>query len=360
MIMMGASPDVEGYVGDFAEAFPFAAAAIHGTGENDPPANCNSLVTAFQTPARLADLRANFPDLVDADGNPLNVLKGQYSLVNGPDGLNAVGLPTHLANFSNATDGALVTLQLETTQTATTVGTVPYTDSWHEPSLFSSNTPGVFLNGADAPVTAVIATSGTTADNVSSALARTQVINEWSRRTNAAAGWVTSTDWVITFPTKNFYVDNDITNPFAGRNGLRGNAVTADASPAPFTQMFVNSAVSPTLRNGQSCDQIQFAIRDREEDLSTGAGFSPGSVARLCYEANVLTFEEDDLLNSPAPLNGSINNYPAGYLYGWLNVALPTALPVVGFSIITRDDANALLSEAGLTDHSYVRPAAGG
>jgi len=369
MIMMGASADVATYNGPggtgptgFAKEFPYAAAAIHGA--DGKPADCNLLVSAFQTPTLLTTLQDTFPNMLGgawADARPLNILKGQYSLVNGPKGLNAVGLPTALANFrnvNNAANASLVTLQLETTEVVGgAVGSVPYASSWHEPSLFSSNTPGVYLTGFGAvPIVGPIATGGT-AQNVSNALARSTVLNEWSRRTNAAEGWVTSTDWVVTFPTKNFYVDNQNSNPFAGRNGWRRNAAVAPAvaSPAPFSQMFTNSAVSPAVLNGKSCDSIRFEIRNREEDLSTGAGFSPGASAQFCYEANVLTFEQTNLLNSQAPLNGSINNYPSDYLYGWLNVTLPTALPVVGFSIITRDDDSALLSEAGLTDHSYTR-----
>lgn len=412
MIMMGATPVVAGYNSatdlgtvagrSFAQNYPLASGAIHSAG--NAPTGCAALVAAFQSPAQLQETAANlaaapvpgnvfseFRFLEDANALPLNILKGQYSLVNGEQGLNAVGLPTALANFHVGTAAELMALQLEATG-ATEVNTafpsaatVPYNRSWHEPSLFSSNLPGAYsstsaagsaLNIGIITVSAannVADLNAADADNVSSALARSNIINEWSRRANPAAGWVTSTDWVVTFPTKHFYADFDATgnaagppittaNPFAGRNAWRGNipAFGTAGISAPFSNFFVNVNPSPasTARNGQSCDTVSFTIRDREEQAVVNGGFSPGAVARFCYEANTLTFNGDGVLGSPAALNGSINS---SYLYGWLNVGLPnpttTGLPVVGFSITTRSDqTSGLLSEAGLTDHSYTRP----
>lgn len=187
----------------------------------------------------------------------------------------------------------------------------------------------------------------------------TNVINEWSNRTNAAAGWVTATDWVLTFPTKGMYVDNDFSNQYAGRNQGRGNSgstATTAVGSSPFAAFFVNSAPGPTVtKNGLSCDPMSFTLRNREEQSSQGAGFSPGGTAQLCYETNVLTFNSGLILNSP--IAASIN-YPEAFTFGWLNIAMggTTGLPVVGFSITSRDDSAGLLSEAGLVNHSYVPP----
>jgi hypothetical protein len=274
-----------------------------------------------------------------------------------------------LQNFRNT--GAM-TLQLDS------VGAVAFNDSWHEPSLYSATDAGWQFRPAPTatdPWTLAFTFNG--GNGVTGALMRTNVINEWSRRSNPAAGWVTATDWVLTFPTKNFSVDNDPGNRYAGRNTGRGNAVCAapglgclgspgPASPFPFTQTFVDTSVSPAVRRGSSCDAISLTLRDREERASAGLGFSPGASPQLCYEANVLTFNQGLILNSP--IAASVN-YTDPFLFGWMNIGLTAmgddgspltqnlGLPVVGFAITSRDDsATALLSEAALYDHSYISP----
>ncbi|MFO1421969.1 MAG: hypothetical protein U1F59_13725, partial [Candidatus Competibacteraceae bacterium] len=373
MIMMGASP------GTPAAVYPLAAGAIHSAATG-APAGCAALVTAFQNPAALGSygpcptgtsnvagvsntLRGEFcnyatypPSVAAPAPLPLQPLKGTYALVNGAKGFNAVGLPVALQNFRNT--GAM-TLQLDS------VGAVAFNDSWHEPSLFSAAGAGFqFLptpSATDPGTLQIFINSG---NGVTGALMHTNVINEWSRRSNPAAGWVTATDWVLTFPTKNLFVDNDPGNRYAGRNTGRGNAVTSGpADPLPFTQTFVDTSVSPAVRRGSSCDAISLTLRDREERASAGLGFSPGASPQLCYEANVLTFNQGLILNSP--LAGSVN-YTDPFLFGWMNIGLTAmaggsplstnvGLPVVGFAITSRDDsATALLSEAALYDHSYV------
>jgi hypothetical protein len=258
-----------------------------------------------------------------------------------------------------------MTLQLDS------VGAVTFNNSWHEPSLNSATSPGFqFIPAVTATDPGIISGGGSGASAVSAALTHTNVINEWSRRSNPAAGWVTATDWVLTFPTKNFFVDNDPGNRYAGRNTGRGNATASPgpAFPDPFTQMFVDTSVNPAVRRGSSCDAISLTLRDREERSSAGLGFSPGASPQLCYEANVLTFNQGLILNSP--LAASVN-YTDPFLYGWMNIGLNSVvngtatttnsgLPVVGFAITSRDDsATALLSEAALYDHSYVSPPVG-
>ena len=395
MIMMGAAPVAGAATPD---PFPLARGAIHVNGASPP--GCAALVAAFQDPAKLGtDDAAAYPCTSTTSGTPgtlrgefcnyvayypagstgalpLAPLKGTFALVNGAQGFNAVGLPTHLANFR---DYPWVTLQLPPG------GSVPFLDSWHEPSLAAANTPGVFLDPIDFRRRRIFAGG---ARAVSFALEKTNVINEWSRRTNAAAGWVTATDWVITFPTKNFFVDNDPANQYAARNTGRGNAVCAapgtgcvnspgPAGTGPFTETFVDTSVDPAVRRGASCDPLIFTLLNREEQASQGAGFSPGGTPQLCYETNVLTFNQSStstsagaasilnsagavgILNSP---NAVSINYPENFSFGWMNVGFVNrarvlrGLPAVGFAITSRDDQSGLLSEAGLVDHSYIRP----
>ena len=372
MIMMGASP------GTPSALYPLASGAIHVNGA--APAGCAALVSAFQNPAVLGSygacptgtsavagvsgtLRGEFCNYATSDTAatlPLQPLKGTYALVNGARGFNAVGLPVALQNFRNT--GAM-TLQLDS------VGAVAFNDSWHEPSLNSATSTGFqFVPTPGATDPGIISGSGTSgAREVSFALSHTNVINEWTRRSNPAAGWVTATDWVLTFPTKNFSVDHDPGNRYAGRNAGRGNNVTSGPNPGPFFQMFVDTTASPALRRGSSCDSIRLTLRDREERTSQGLGFSPGASPQLCYETNVLTFNQGLILNSP--IAGSVN-YSDPFLFGWMNIGFTSftnggadstnlGLPVVGFAITSRDDSvTSLLSEAALYDHSYVSLAA--
>ncbi|MDG4550851.1 MAG: hypothetical protein P9G45_10625 [Candidatus Contendobacter sp.] len=372
MIMMGASP------GTPSAVFPLAAGAIHGSTTGTPP-GCAALVSAFQNPALLGSygacptgtsavsgvsgtLRGEFCNYATSDTAatlPLQPLKGTYALVNGAKGFNAVGLPVALQNFR---DTGAMTLQLDS------VGAVAFNDSWHEPSLSSATSNGFqFIPTPTATDPGIYNYGGLGATAVSDALAHTNVINEWSRRSNPAAGWVTATDWVLTFPTKNFFVDNDPNNRYAGRNTGRGNAalLPGAAFAAPFAEMFVDTTVNPAIRRGKSCDSISLTLRDREERTSAGLGFSPGASPQLCYEANVLTFNQGLLLNSPIAASVNFND---PFLYGWMSVGLtlieqggPSAvnygLPVVGFAITSRDDSTtSLLSEAALYDHSYISP----
>ena len=375
MIMMGASP------GTPAAVYPLASGAIHVAGAR--PAGCAALVSAFQNSSVLGTpgacptgtvavpnvsgtLRGEFCNYSSVTSGTvttvLNPLKGSFSLVNGGEGFNAVGLPTALQNFRNST---AMTLQLAPTSlaagTVTTAGnaTIAFVDSWHEPSMNSVNASvGMQLVPSAAAANTPLSGAALAVNAVSDALMHTNIINEWSNRTNAAAGWVTATDWVITFPTKGFYVDYDANNQYAGRNQGRGNAALGlqTVVTTPFATPFVNSGVSPTGKYGQSCDPMSFTLRNREEQSSQGAGFSPGGTAQLCYETNVLTFNSGLILNSP--IAASIN-YPEAYTFGWLNVAMggTVGLPAVGFSITSRDDSAGLLSEAGLVNHSYVPPA---
>ena len=360
MIMMGAANVVTPAANP--DATPLARGATH---VNGVPTNCQPLIDAFADSANLPALRLEFvnyatnPISTPVANRPLNPLKGTFALVNGTKGFNAVGLPVHLANFAAPAGGAFVTSMQPQSDT---VGN-NFADSYNEPSLFAAALPSQYLSSAGG-LLAGLNDGNATAVAVTGALEASNVLNEWSRRTNAAAGWVTATDWVITFPTKNFYVDNDPRNEFAGRNTGRGNAIAAPGLVAndliPFSESFVDTAANPVVRRGQSCDSVSYSLRNREEQRSRSNLFSPSGKAQLCYEANVLTFNQGLILNSP--IAQSIN-YPEDFTFGWLDVrfsgtnAANRGLPAVGFGITTRDDgSSALLSEAGLYDHSIVRP----
>lgn len=361
--------------------------------EHDPvtgtPPGCAALAAAFSndpatfvTPLGIGGVfgyPTAIPALPDTTANPL---KGAYTLVNSALGWSAGGTPVALANFftpgGNGAGPNLMSMMLAP-------GAVPtYSLSSQEPSLNAGNTAGTVLNSqTSAPVVAALNPSG--AENVGFVINSSLVINDWSRRTDPA-GWTTDTDWVLTYPTKKFYVDNQWGNPFAGRAAGRNTApltlpaipgaapnvnATGTGAPTPFASYFTNQGAA-TSRLGNACDSpVNYSIFNREEK-SSPANFSPNVSAPFCFETNVLTFDNSNILrseNNAFPLRqySSINGLPGEA--GWLqlgftsagaltapNVVVPTGRPVVGFQITVRNaPTNTQLNEAMIFEHSYSR-----
>lgn len=160
------------------------------------------------------------------------------------------------------------------------------------------------LQLAQPPVSQVLAFSNVytsswtfgTADPVSAVLMHSNVMNEFV----LDAGTKSGTDWVVTFPTKRYYV-----------NVGTGNA------PKLFQRNF--------NKTDGSCDDVSLNIYDREErTTSTPVGFSPPPPTQtnsICWEANVVTFNNSNVL-------GSVNvaNVPTTFQDGWLNIGFPTGI----------------------------------
>jgi hypothetical protein len=129
-----------------------------------------------------------------------------------------------------------------------------------------------------------------TADPVSAVLMHDNVLNEYVLDSGTKSG----TDWVVTFPTKRFYV-----------NVGTGNA------PKLFQRNF-NTSVG-------SCDDVSLNIYDREEQTTTTpTTFSPpppSGINQLCWEANVITFNNSNVLASVDTANISTTNQD-----GWLQL----------------------------------------
>jgi hypothetical protein len=135
------------------------------------------------------------------------------------------------------------------------------------------------------------------ADTVSAVLMHDSVVNEFVLDTVTASG----TDWVVTFPTKRFYL----------------NAGTGPA--LKLFQRNFNNAIG-------ACDDVTINIYNREETTTTSPGtFSPPPPTltnSICWEANIITFNNSNVLGSTntANINTSFQN-------GWLHLgfAAPTA-----------------------------------
>ena len=129
------------------------------------------------------------------------------------------------------------------------------------------------------------------ADTVSAALMHDSVLNEFVLDNVTASG----TDWVVTFPTKRFYV-------------LPGTG--------PALKLFQRNFNN----NAGSCDDVILNIYNREEETtSTPTTFSPPPPTltnSICWEANVITFNNSNIFGSQnsANLNTSFQN-------GWLHLS---------------------------------------
>ena len=160
------------------------------------------------------------------------------------------------------------------------------------------------LQKAQPPVSQVLANGAVytsswasgTADPVSAVLMHSNVMNEFV----LDAGTKSGTDWLVTFPTKRYYV----------------NAGTGLA-PKLFQRNF--------NKTDGSCDDVSLNIYDREErTTNTPIGFSPPPPTvgnSICWEANVVTFNNSNVL-------GSVNvaNIPTTFQDGWLNMGFPTGI----------------------------------
>lgn len=229
------------------------------------------------------------------------------------------------------------------------------------PSL-SQATPAssVVFNG-NAAVTSNWSNSGFAADPVSALLMRTNVMNEFTVEPALAAG----TDWVVNFPTKRFYVESDIST------GTSDPDSAESFFDRPFTQDF--------KLNG-ACEEVSLHIFDREERTTTSdVDFSPPPPSgknALCWEVNVMTFNNSNVLGSELALN--VPN--SGFNSGWLNLEFAasvtrpegtfsrvmvsddndtfTGLPVIGFGVqeyVNGNMGGVLSNYGGSFLHKYKR-----
>lgn len=198
-----------------------------------------------------------------------------------------------------------------------------------QPNLASANdrccstkvTSHVFVNGDSI---ASIYPNTSAIDAVSSLFVAENLYNEYGFTPDGTI----ATDWVLTFPTKRFYVDPLL--------------VTA-ASP-PFEHLFGADESGP----GSSCAVTGISIFDREEDRSfpNACGFPecPPGLPSLgsCLETNVLRFSETSVLGSALATENIYPFSPKGG-FVWLsftwhemnsaeNGNVFRGLPVIGFA----------------------------
>ena len=177
-----------------------------------------------------------------------------------------------------------------------------------EPVSTVFGTQGTVVQSDWGTLGASLATPNPGADAVSAVLMHNAVLNEFVNDAGTRSG----TDWVVTMPTKRHYV-----------NVGTGNA------PRLFQRNFNTTA--------GSCDDVTLDLFDREEFRRAG-GFSPsppGSVNRICWEANVITFNGANVLGS-----NNTSNVPTTFTNGWMRL---------GFFPGSQGSAHRLVAPAGQT-----------
>ena len=209
------------------------------------PLLANITHTAAGVPVNCAAARVAGLATAGAGGAPTGGLAGSYTLINVNNGADMGGNVTALANFTT---------------------TAIYTEPGNESTNLASADP-IAVVVANQPTGTTIYQStfpvGRGVDAVSATMMHQSVINEYVLDTATRS----NTDWVMTFPTKRFYV-------------------TTTGATTPFTNKFTSSG---------ACEAITFNFFDREEQgaQSSAVDFSPvpPGVApdSLCWESTVLS-----------------------------------------------------------------------
>lgn len=204
-------------------------------------------------------------------------------------------------------------------------------------------------------------------DAVSALFTRSSLHNDYITEDALSA----ETDWVVTFPTKRFYME-----PV----DLQGTPAVDVNRPErqPFTAAFTEDL---------ACEHIAVTYYDREEGTVTVTvedDFSPRPPTtvdgwNLCTEVNVISFNGSDVLGSGLRYG---LNLDSGFDNGWASIDLTAAvpsganpanynpravvgdtnthlgLPVTGFAVIkyTNGDVGGVLSNyVGVVEHKYNR-----
>ena len=210
---------------------------------------------------------------------------------------------------------------------------------------------------------------------VNAALNTWTLSNEWSNLPGTGA----KTDWVVTFPTKAYHVDQDVDNIQAACTGWRrsGGDGTYDDTRVctlePFEEVFQD------LPLGVSRITVQYDVFDREEGsfivVTDGTQISPAQppevqIDTFPYETNVMTIYNGDCTTLLSILESEINqeintsSLDSGACNGWLQVTFPQAggaaaqrdagpLPAVGFIFKGRDFGDPEISYGQIMDHAY-------
>ena len=163
----------------------------------------------------------------------------------------------------------------------------------------------VVTNGNQTFVTQWPALTTNGPDPVSAVLMHNNLYNEFVLDSGTKSG----TDWVVTMPTKRYYYQGGQITDTAGN--VIGVALT------PGQTLFQRDFIL-----GKACDDVVITRWDREENtVASSTTFSPPPPTRtdaICYEANVITFNNSHILAS-----ANEQNIPTTFQNGWVQMNFP-------------------------------------
>ena len=308
----------EGYVEIVQMADLSGALRTAVTHTNGVPANCNVVQTI--DPAN--------PQLLPPTGG----LFGAGSIVNVAQGTFYTYNADAISDFSKV---------------------VLYSDlaaSTSTPSLAQANTaPGVATayvsNAAGAQFRSDYPASrrpSQAIDAVSAVFMASTLLNEYN--VDALVG--SNTDWVVTFPTKRFYVDPEILGLPLG---------SAGALP-PFNFTFGQQAVGNG--NGRSCSQVALLPFDRESGRPTNPpGFPlPTPIPSLCTSVNVISMGNSATPPVESAVLGSRlhTNLRPFAPSGWLRLTLETTAQLHALRASSDGDVYSGLPATGFQAVNYI------
>lgn len=249
-----------------------------------------------------AAMIANVTHVAGTPGNCAAVRAGNAAMVLMPP-LNALMGGASVLNVSTGTD---VTYDASAIAGFTTAALTPSLGN-ELPNLTNGNvvTSSRDINNVTGLAAAVTAWAGSVSpfvDAVSATLMHTTVMNEYVLNASTLSG----TDWVVTFPTKRHYVRNNNVAIVGAATGIAGTVRD------PFQRTFWNGA----------CDDIRINFWNREESQNAtpvvGLDFSPSTpipptVAQLCWEVNVITFDDTNVLGSALSKSIDVEARPNGW-----------------------------------------------
>lgn len=231
------------------------------------PHDCTKAKAEFSTLLRDGEQYLNLGSTFDYR----NHMAANAYLVNITSGQGASYSPRILSNFSNT---SLIAQAVST-------DTKPDLDSATTTSTWTNKLSRVIQHGR---VGQTLTTGGV--DSVSAVLMSTNVTNEWALKKSTDPNSVfkdSFTQWVVSFPTKQFYVDlqsdADLTDDISP---TLGDHSSEDIAWTPFINEFGNT---DPLSESRSCSPFTIHIRNREGE---GKFFLASN--GLCYQTNVISF----------------------------------------------------------------------
>ncbi|MBD9413971.1 hypothetical protein IB234_05280 [Pseudomonas sp. PDM16] len=291
---------------------PALQAAIDHRANNGVPGNCELVRNAYKTGGVWNTQAGRNGATVSV---PTGGLYGTLTVINVESGTEISADATALENFRPTTGAGAAPIHFEPGDM------LPNLDQAYPQAEF----PGVVTQYAGFA----------NVDAVSAVLMKNRIANDYAY----GAGLNAQTDFVITFPTKTYYVNGTLR--------------------APFAQLW-----NPTT--AKSCDAIDVTYYNREElsqviDLDQISPRPPAAEGiALCHETNVFSMGADSNLLGGKFVR-SVFNLAAGFEAGWvdINLAGPATrileadggevqqgLPVIGFSAVAiqNGDVGGLLS----------------